>query len=202
MEGVTEKVWAIILASGLSKRMGKPKLLLPFKEKTLLSHVLDQCKQSNVNGIVVVVHPKIDGLVQEAEKGGADIVILNRKADEGMSTSFIAGIEALPKEADAAIFLLGDQPLMSVNEINAVITDSSKQTHLIYQAAYYGKKGHPVLFKREIFPELLKVKGDEGGRSVLKKYANFVSYTEMNRPEIQDIDTPEQYEALLAGKTC
>ncbi|MFK9090753.1 NTP transferase domain-containing protein [Bacillus salipaludis] len=191
-----------MLAAGFSTRMGKPKLLLPYKGKSLLRHVIDECLKSHVEGIIVVVNPNIKNLVNEARSiEGVSKIILNDQSDDGMSTSVKLGLHSLPETAQSVIFLLGDQPLMSSSEINTIIEDHHRNPNFsIIQAKYQGVKGHPVLFKKDMFPHLLEISGDEGGKSVIKKFEQHVYYSEMNRSEIPDVDTPYDYQLLIGGE--
>ncbi|MBT2669003.1 nucleotidyltransferase family protein [Bacillus sp. ISL-4] len=194
-------VWAIILAAGFSKRMGEPKLLLPYKGKALIRHTLDECLKSKLDGIIVVVNPQIKKLVEESQIDGVNKVVLNDFSNEGMSTSVKLGLQSLPDSVQAAIFLLGDQPLMTSREINQIIRDYHHQPNCsIIQAEYQDGKGHPVLFKRNMFPPLLNIDGDEGGKSVITKFKEHVYYSELNRKIITDIDTPEDYKDLIEGE--
>jgi molybdenum cofactor cytidylyltransferase len=178
--------------------MGHPKLLLPFQDKSLLRHVINQCLKSRVDGLIVVVNPLIEALVKEANVSGVDKVILNECTNEGMSTSVIAGLRSLPKTVKSAIFLLGDQPLMTSTEINSIIDDYfGNQNYSIFQATYQGVKGHPVLFKRKMFLHLLSISGDEGGKSIIKRFEQDVYFTEMGREVIPDVDTPMDYQLLI-----
>ncbi|GHH99841.1 hypothetical protein AM1BK_33840 [Neobacillus kokaensis] len=180
--------------------MGEPKLLLPYKGKTLIRHTLDECVKTQLDGIIVVVNSHVEKLAREAQIEGISKVIVNDRSNEGMSSSVKLGLQSLPDSVQAAIFLLGDQPLMSSKEIDKIINAYHSQSNFsIIQAKYQGIKGHPVLFKRNLFPHLLSINGDEGGKSVIKKFEKHVYYTEMNRKIIPDIDTPEEYKLLLDG---
>ncbi|WP_442599747.1 nucleotidyltransferase family protein [Neobacillus sp. D3-1R] len=199
MEGLqVNQVWGIVLAAGYSKRMGTDKMLLPYKDKSILRHVIDQSLNSSLSGISVVVNPEIPGLFQEAE--GGNKILINDQASKGMSTSIKLGINSVPNDMKAVMFLLGDQPLLSSEEINRVIYEYNIHGSLMVQACYKGEKGHPVLFDREMFPHLLNLSGDEGARSVLKKYQKQIVFAEINKDLIRDIDTITDYEELIGEK--
>lgn len=189
------KVWGIILAAGYSQRMGKDKMLLPYKEKSILRHVIDQSLNSSLSGISVVVNPDVPGLFHEAVNGNK--IIVNDQAIDGISTSVKLGLRSVPTDMDAVMFLLGDQPLLSTVDINHVIQEYKIHGSFIVQASYKGKKGHPVLFDREMFPEILTISGDEGARTILKKYQNQVVNAEIDKELLKDIDTIEDYEGLI-----
>ncbi|WP_371321677.1 nucleotidyltransferase family protein [Robertmurraya korlensis] len=189
----------MILAAGFSRRMGTAKMLLPYRGKSILQHVIDQGLGSSLSGISVVINPDVPGLYQDVSVTGVNQILINDQASDGMSSSFKLGLRSIPNHIKAVVFLLGDQPLLTSDEINKVIKDYywQKDRPLIVQASYQGEKGHPVLFDRKLFPYLFDAKGDEGGRSVLKKFQKDVFYSEMGKKQIQDIDTLVDYEHLL-----
>ncbi|MEJ9151468.1 nucleotidyltransferase family protein [Bacillus smithii] len=192
-----KNIWGIILASGFSKRMGKPKLLLPYKGKSMIRHVLDASTNSCLNGVIVVVNSDIAGLQQEVRSSSVNKLVLNDEAGKGMSTSLKAGVTNLPSTTDAAVVLLGDQPLVTADDINEVIRCYVSNEAPIVQAQYQSKRGHPVLFDHSMFPYLFHITGDEGARSVLKKFANQIRLARLDKPYPEDVDTPEDYEELL-----
>lgn len=195
---VNNGVWAIILAAGFSTRMGKPKMLLPFQGESLLRRTIGQALKSRIDGLIVVVNPLTKNIVMEANVEGVDQVVLNDRAFEGMSSSLKAGLQAVYDKAKSVVFLLSDQPLMSVREINTVVEAHLCQpSYSIVQATYQGCKGHPVLFKKEMFPHLLNISGDEGGKSVIAQFRQSVYYAEMNKEPIPDVDTPSDYLRLI-----
>jgi molybdenum cofactor cytidylyltransferase len=192
-------VWGVILAAGFSKRMGTAKMLLPYKGKPILRHVIDQSLDSSLSGISVVINPDVPGLLQEVSRTRVNKVLLNDRALVGMSSSVKAGLLSIPSHIKAVMFLLGDQPLLTSDEINQVIHDyiGMEREPLIVQATYETEKGHPVLFDRKMFSHLLQVDGDEGGRTILKQFNKYVKYAEMGKKQISDIDTIDDYKKLL-----
>ncbi|QXJ37127.1 Purine catabolism protein PucB [Parageobacillus caldoxylosilyticus] len=178
--------------------MGKPKLLLPYKGKPIIRHVIDESMKSRLSGVVVVVNPDIAELRNEVSRSCVSKLVLNEQAGQGMSTSLKAGVMNLPFTTDAAVVLLGDQPLVSADDIDAVIgCYELNEGAPIVQASYQSKRGHPVLFDRSMFPYISVLTGDEGARSVLKTFSNKICFARINKPFPGDIDTPEDYEQLL-----
>jgi len=179
--------------------MGTAKMLLPYRGKSILQHVIDQGLSSSLSGISVVINPDVPGLYQDVSVTGVNQILINDQASDGMSSSFKLGLRSIPNHIKAVVFLLGDQPLLTSDEINKVVKDYywQKDRPLIVQASYQGEKGHPVLFDKKMFPYLFDAKGDEGGRSVLKKFQKDVFYSEMGKKQIPDIDTLVDYEHLL-----
>src|SRR5258708_4969636 len=118
---MNHEVWGIILASGLSTRMGTPKMLLPYQEKTLVGHVIETSLHSVLDGVVVVINPKVEGLLDAVSVPGIKQVLKNHDSHLGMSTSIKAGLNALPQQVEAIVILLGDQPEMDEGTINRIV---------------------------------------------------------------------------------
>lgn len=163
----------------------------------MIRHVLDASTNSCLNGVIVVVNPDIAGLQQEVWSSSVNKLVLNDEAGKGMSTSLRAGVTNLPSTTDAAVVLLGDQPLVTEDDINEVIRCYVSNEAPIVQAQYQSKRGHPVLFDHSMFPYLFHLTGDEGARSVLKKFANQIRLARLDKPHPEDVDTPEDYDELL-----
>ncbi|MFC0471233.1 nucleotidyltransferase family protein [Halalkalibacter kiskunsagensis] len=190
-------MWGIILAAGLSRRMGTAKLLLPYKNEPIIYHVIRHALNSSLSGVTIVVNSHLFPILNEEKKMNGAKVVVNDEASIGMSESVKVGIESIPSDVDAVMFLLGDQPLLSAVEIDFVLHDYERHQKKIVQATYQNKRGHPVLFDKQYFCDLRLIQGDEGGRSIVKKYKEQVYYTETGKEPIQDIDTKSDYERLL-----
>jgi molybdenum cofactor cytidylyltransferase len=189
----------MVLAAGLSRRMGIPKMLLPYQQKTLVRYVIEKSLNSVLDGVVVVINPKVEGLYEEVSIRGVKQVIQNNDSYLGMSTSIKAGLRSLPQQVEATVILLGDQPEICENLIDKVVeTYRLKHKPSVVQSVFLNnEKGHPVLFKRNMFPHLLKMDGDRGGKSVIQKFSKEVVYAEMNQMNIPDVDTFEDYQRLI-----
>jgi molybdenum cofactor cytidylyltransferase len=186
---------AIILAAGKSERMGTPKALLRFRGKSFLEHVLHAVKQSSVTHVVVVVgrHWKE---IQEAMGPPSPLLVFNPNYEQGMSTSIQAGIRALPPEASAAVLLLVDHPLIKPQTIDKLI--GSLRPGSIIVPVYGGRRGHPVLFSKDALEEVLELGPDQGANAVLRRDPGRVVEVPVDDAgTLRDIDTPEDFEALL-----
>ena len=203
---------AIILAAGSSSRMGggRHKLLLPLHDRPVLAHVLDAVLASQARPIVLV-------LGHQAEQVRAQIasfathsdlsIIENTDYLQGMSTSMHLGIQTLQtngytkssdKEINSTLVLLGDQPLISAQHIDTLIATYRTTGKRIIAATYEGKRGNPILFDASLFPELLEVTGDEGGRSVLERHREEIATVEMGNPLANiDVDTWDSYQRVI-----
>ncbi len=184
------RVAAIVLAAGASTRFGSPKQLLAWRGRPLLQHVIWQALAAPVCEVVVAlgahyarVTPIAHGLP----------VTLARNADweAGLSSSVALGLRALRGRPDAAIFLLADQPGASPELIARLIRAFARVRAPIVLPRVRGQRGNPALFARELFPELMQVTGDQGGRALLTRYWDDIAWVEADERALFDIDTPE-----------
>jgi molybdenum cofactor cytidylyltransferase len=191
-------ITAVLLAAGQSSRMGQHKLLLPLLGKPLVVHAVESALASEVDETVVVVGYRAEA-VREALAGQPVRIVVNPDYAQGQSTSLRAGVAALTAQTEAAIILLGDQPLLTAEMLNALIATWKRTASLIVAPVFGGQRGNPVLFSRALFPELLQVRGDQGGREVVQRHAGEVTLVQMADPAAAlDVDTWQEYQALLA----
>lgn len=186
----------IVLAAGAASRMGPQKLLLPVGGRSLIRLSLERILPAALDEVIVV-------LGREAEAVGAALAglpirtVVNPDFAGGLSTSLRTGLAALGPAVEAAVVALGDQPLPHsevVARLVAVYRESGKP---IVVPAYRGERGHPVLFAAPVFAELLAVTGDLGGREVIARDPDRVSVVPFDLPPPRDVDTWEDYQALL-----
>lgn len=187
-------VSAVILAAGASSRMGKQKLELEIGGKNLATIVLENVEASAANEIILVTKPD-HVLFDDLEHHGIKSVI-NEKWQTGQSSSMKAGLDAINSEAEAVIFLMADQPMVTPEIINKLLMTFYETDKPIVAPRYNGKKGAPVVFKKSMFEELRMIEGDRGGRDLLDKYP--VEFVEIDSPIAGvDVDTPEDYDRLM-----
>lgn len=189
-------VTAIVLAAGLGRRMGALKLGLRLGGKTLLRRVVESALASHVEEVIVVLGHGADELKTDLPGDNRLRTVFNPHYAEGQSWSVKAGVNALRPQAGAAVFLLGDQPLIEPATINAVIAEFRKGKAPVVQPVYRGVKGHPVLFARRLFAELSAVSGDEGGREVLLRQQAALATVEVDRDLPRDVDNAEDFKAV------
>ncbi len=194
-----QTVAAIILAAGRSSRMGSHKLLLPYRGRPMVSWVLAAACASQADPVIVVLGHEAERVEGALQADGAFLTVRNPRYAEGMSTSLKVGLAAAPQEAAGALILLGDQPLITPQIIDAMIAESARAPEAIVAASYRGRRGNPVLFPRRYFAELEAISGDEGGRSVLARARERVRLLEIDDALAgRDIDTPQEYQALVS----
>ncbi|MEQ1676668.1 MAG: nucleotidyltransferase family protein [Chitinophagaceae bacterium] len=187
----------IILAAGSSDRLGKPKQLLPYKNKTLLQYLIDEAKATSALSVLLVLGANAAAIQSELQTENIRIVI-NDDWQEGMASSIRCGINELQKinpATDAAILMVCDQPYVSASLLNDLILAHNKTNKPIVTSSYDNTTGPPALFHKSIFQELLQLTGDTGARSIVQKHINDVATVSFPKGSI-DIDTAADYEAL------
>jgi molybdenum cofactor cytidylyltransferase len=195
---MAEMISAVVLAAGSARRMGEQKLLLPFRGKAVLEWVLESVAASDVSEVVCVV-PNLELLPPRIAISSNNklLWLVNLAADAGQSTSVIAGLWAIDPNSEGALFVVGDQPMIRAELINALIERLERTTALIVAPGYNGQTRNPVLFRREIFPELLELSGDRGGRALIEKYQDRTEIVEWHDElSFMDLDRREDYERL------
>lgn len=187
---------AIVLAAGMSTRMKKNKLLLPFKEKTVIETVLDTLVNSQLDEIIVVTGHQRE-LIEPLLAPYSVKIVYNSAYKMGQSTSVKLGLSSISPISDAAIFIMGDQPMVTHTDINNLISQVSADTSIIVPKNDE-RFGSPVSFYKTWFDQLRNVTGDQGGRMLLKKYPHAVTYVMVDTPYFfDDVDNEVSYETLL-----
>jgi molybdenum cofactor cytidylyltransferase len=187
----------VVLAAGLSRRMGQAKLLLPVGGRAIVRHAVEAVLAGGVDGAWVVVGPDVAPMA--AALAGLDVqIVVNPAPEEGQASSVRAGIAALPAAVDEALIALGDQPALAPSIIPALLAARRASPKLIVAPRYRDGQGNPVLFKRDVFPELLRLSGDQGARPVIQRDPARVEWVELDLPMPPDVDTPGDYEKIRA----
>jgi molybdenum cofactor cytidylyltransferase len=187
------EIWAIVLAAGVSSRMGTQKLLLPFGDKTVIEKVIEEVESVVQSDIVVVLGSHHDEIREKVGKPAVKF-IRNMQYSEGMLSSVICGFKALPDEAKAALLYLGDQPQIPSGVALEVISAWKQSGKGIVIPVYAGKRGHPVLIETRYKKEIEQLDPEQGLRILSKIYSSDVQEVECSYQEIlRDIDTPDDY---------
>ncbi|MFP3918363.1 nucleotidyltransferase family protein [Lysinibacillus telephonicus] len=198
------KIGAIILAAGVSKRMGKPKLLLPFNELPLIYYPVSLAVQNELKPIVLVTGQYMNDLENTLGQFNKQVTFAyNDKTDTGISSSLKIGINTVKSHVDAVLVFLGDQPFVPTEVVHKIIQEYHISQHKgirIIRPRYGGQEGHPILFDSCLFHEFQLLQGDIGGKEIIKankKYVKLIDFP--NKVWGTDIDTPEEYDALIKG---
>ena len=185
-------IWALVLAAGESRRMGEPKLLLPYRGRTVIEAVLESAAASRAGGTLVVLGGEADR-IEEKVAGRAVARTRNPNFAEGMLSSVQWGIRGLPGDVRAAVVLLGDQPWIAASTIDRVIGAFLEGKKGLVYPAFRGKGGHPLLVDLGRYrKEISRLDPSEGLRGLLRRHPGDVLRLEVETPEIlEDLDLPE-----------
>jgi molybdenum cofactor cytidylyltransferase len=193
MEG-QQRVAAVVLAAGESRRFGSTKQLAELDGQTLLEHVLQLARVAGLDPIVAVVP---DWLVRPPGVDDPSLHwIANPHPEQGMSHSLRLGFSALPPGATAAIILLGDQPTVAPEQVRALV--GARGAKPIVAARASGRLAAPVLVERSHFAVVQEPIGDIGLREILNAHPELVQEVEVGEHP-PDVDTPADLEALRDG---
>jgi len=193
-------IWAVILAAGESRRMGRQKLLLPFGESTVVGAVAGTALASRVDRVLAVLGADRDAVRQELEPLAIDFSV-NENFAEGMLSSVQAGFRALPADAEAAIVMLGDQPFLPGRVVDAVVEAYRRNGKGIVVPAFQGRRGHPVLVDLKYRDEVLALDPSDGLRRLMRAHAEDIFEAEVEDANIlRDMDVPEDYASELARR--
>ncbi len=185
---------AIILAAGLSRRMGKPKMLLPWGETTVLGQVVTTLAGCGVGEIVVVTGGAKESVEAEVARLAELLpvrAIFNEQYEAGeMMSSIRAGLAELGPQVAATLIALGDQPQLSLESARRIVSAwEMSGAHLIIPS-FSMRRGHPWLVRRELWSALAAAKT---AREFLNARADEIFYVECDESVLKDLDTPEDY---------
>lgn len=202
---------ALILAAGSSSRMERQqhKLLLPLGDRPVVAHAVEAALASAAQPILVVLGhqaEQVHAALHAYAAGKRLLFVKNPDYRQGMSTSLRAGLQAITeldravsKPIDGIIVLLGDQPLITARVITMLIEAWQETDKQIVAPLYNGKRGNPVIFGADLFPELMTVTGDEGGRSVIEQHRQDIATVELGDAAANsDVDTWSAYQQVVA----
>jgi len=192
-------VSGLVLAAGGSTRLGQPKQLLPFRGTTLLAWVIARVSAAASLDEVVVVVGGAAAEVRRRVEFGVARVVENPAFGEGCASSYRAGIEALDPRSEAVTVVLGDQPETDGAVIDPVVRTWRESRDPIVLAAYRGRPGHPMVFARPLFPDLIALKGDKAAWKLVDRHPDSVRLVPVDRAAPVDVNTWEDYEALQSG---
>lgn len=184
----------VVLAAGLSRRMGHPKLLLDLDGRPVIRHTVETLAGAGIEDIVVVVPPDSSAL-EAALLGLAVRFVTNPAPEAGQAGSVVAGVTALAPAVEAALIALGDQPRVPRAVPVGLIECHRASGMPIVAPGYREGRGNPVLFAASVFSELLRLRGDQGARGVIDADPTRVALVPFDLPMPRDIDTPDDYES-------
>lgn len=180
--------------------MGINKLFLPWGKKTIFERCLDTVLRSQVKEVIVVINDRLKELVHSINTQKMKVII-NPHYKRGMSTSIRRGVQAMDPRNEGILIALGDQPFIKTRTINAMIKAFARGKDGIIVPSFKGKRGHPVIFHRRFRRELLNLKGDAGGKSIVERHpGEILDIPLKSEGVVKDIDLWEDYEENLKLK--
>ncbi len=194
-ESSSTKVSAILLAAGESKRMGKLKQLMPLGNTTIVEQTIDNLLSSGVSEVIVVLGHRAEEVMKRIATRPIKIVV-NPIYHQGMGTSIAAGLNLVDSRAQAVMLALGDQPFVDSQAINRLIEEFDSHDKGIAIPTYQGRRGHPLIFSIKYKAQLSGLKGDIGGREIIKEHPEDILEVAVECEGIViDIDTMTQSSA-------
>ncbi len=193
-------VAAIVLAAGLSKRMGEDKLSLKIGDSTVFETTMLAITKAGAKQVIVVTKP--GSIISSLAGRNNCLVIENQTPELGLSSSLKAGLNAVDSTIQGALFALADQPLITAELYRLLINSYRKKLKLVTCPLYQGTRGNPTIFDRRIWPLLEQIEGDQGGRTLLESLTEEqVDFVAVDDPAvITDLDTPADYARLRDQK--
>jgi molybdenum cofactor cytidylyltransferase len=201
MKALKKKVAGVILAAGSSSRMGKTKQLLPFKGKTILDHVLGNAQKSALHELILVLGHCADEIIQSLDLPAyfPDIkIVINKEYQKGQSESLKKGLEKVSGNYDGAMFILGDQPLVTDVIINKLLYAFESSDSSFVVPYCNEKRGNPVIIAKSLFHRLQSLTQDTGARVLFKEFEHEILKVSItDKAILEDMDTKEDYEKLI-----
>lgn len=193
------RIVAIVLAAGISSRMGKPKLLLPFGDHTIIEETTDQVLEAGYDDTVVVVGSDRDE-IQELLAARPVRIAFNLNYRAGMAGSIKAGVSFIEGGASAFSIVLGDQPQIKAKTHQLVMANFRKQKKGICAPTYEGQLGHPVIFSVAYKSRMYALQGDSGARHLIEANRADLAELALKAPEIlPSVNTQKDYDTLVKG---
>jgi molybdenum cofactor cytidylyltransferase len=189
-------VTGLVLGAGGSKRLGQPKQLLPFGDGTLLDHTLGVARACNFDQLVVPIGGAADEVRERVDFTDAQVVV-NTAYGSGCSSSIAAALDAVDPRCEVLVLMLGDQPGVTPATVQALLDGRGDAPLAVCR--YDDGRGHPLAFGRSVFGRLADLHGDKGVWRLLDQAGDDVVEVPIPGPVPLDVDTPEDYEAVLAA---
>jgi len=188
-------ITAVILAAGESKRMGQPKMLLPWGNETVLTHVISVFQSAGVEDILIVTggaREQVEGLLSSMYVR----TMYNEEHVSGeMLSSIQCGVRSLTRQTQAVLIGLGDQPQVQERSVRSVCEAYLASKSNLVVPSYRMRRGHPWLVAHPLWEALLAMKSPQSPRDFLNAHREEISYVEVDDPNIlADLDTPEDYQ--------
>jgi molybdenum cofactor cytidylyltransferase len=193
------RVTGLVLAAGGSRRLGRPKQLLPYRGRTLLDHTLDTARACGFDQLLCAVGGGAQEVLAKVDLGGVEVVE-NPHYGNGCSSSIAAALGEMHPRSGVLVLLLGDQPGVRADAVVTLLEGRNDAAFAVCR--YDDGRGHPFAFGRAAFSELAAMHGDKAVWKLLDRHAEEVVEVPIAGPVPIDIDTWEDYEAVLAAEAA
>jgi len=194
-----QRVTGLVLAAGGSKRLGRPKQLLPYGGATLLDHTLATARACGFDQLICVLGGGADEVRAAVDLSGAQVVV-NEHFGTGCSSSIAAALGAVDAHADVLVLLLADQPGVTPATVATLL--AGRGDAALAACRYEDGRGHPLAFARATFADLGTLHGDKAVWKLLERRASEVVDVPIAGPIPLDVDTWEDYHAVLAARSA
>jgi len=188
-------VTGIVLGAGGSSRLGRPKQLLAYGDRTLLEHTVATARECGFDQLVVPLGGASDEVRRRVDLSGADVVV-NYDFGAGCSSSIAAALDTVDGRCEVLVLMLGDQPGVTSATVSSLLEGRAGAPLAVCR--YDDGRGHPLAFDRSVFGDLADLHGDKGVWRLLDERADEVVEVAIAGNVPLDVDTPEDYEAVLA----
>ncbi|MEA2132806.1 MAG: molybdenum cofactor cytidylyltransferase [Solirubrobacteraceae bacterium] len=186
-------VCGLVLGAGGSKRLGRPKQLLPYRDGTLLGHVVGVARAGEPDQLVVAIGGAADDVRATVDLTGADVVV-NDAYGEGCSSSIAAALGVVDPRCDVLVLMLGDQPGVTAETVTALLAGRGDAPLAVCR--YDDGRGHPIAFARSVFGALAGLHGDKGVWRLLDRAGDEVAEVPVAGAIPRDVNTLEDYAAI------
>lgn len=185
---------AILLAAGQSKRMGKPKMLLPWGKETVLGHIISVLQSAEIEDILVITGSAREKVAALANSFHVRTVF-NAEYEHGeMLSSIQCGLGALQPKAEAVLICLGDQPQVEERSVHLIIEEYVRSNGALIVPSHNMRRGHPWLIAKKWWNEILEMRAPDSLREFLNRHSRDIHYLAVDTPSVlADLDTPEDY---------
>lgn len=188
------KIGCVVMAAGNARRFGDNKLAAQLRGRSLILRALEAVPAEQFCAVVVVTqYPEVMRLAKEFRFAA----VHNEHPDWGISHTIQLGLTGL-RDCDGALFLVSDQPLLQRESVAELVRLWRRQPDKIAALAHGGVRGNPCLFPTRFFPELLELREDHGGNTVIRRHEEDLVLLEVAEQELTDVDTPQAMASLKA----
>src|SRR5215216_3467264 len=191
---------AILLAAGQSKRMGQPKMLLPWGQSTVIEQVITTFLKAGIEDLIVVTGGAREQVENVINPYPVRKVYNKDHAAGEMLSSIQCALRVMRDESEATLIGLGDQPQIQEGSVRLICESYKDNPSSLIVLSFQMRRGHPWLVTRPLWSEILALRPPESPRDFLNRHTNEIHYVSVDTPSIlADLDTPEDYQRSRSG---